>query len=80
MNKKEKTKIIEIISEFSVCHSKIIELEGDIENLLKRKNELLSNLRAIRQKEKDTIKVLQEKYGDEAILDLQNMEIRNEKA
>jgi hypothetical protein len=77
MTKEEKTKILHIISQYGKCHEKIEKLEKEITNLLDKKNLLVSELNSIRNNEKEVVNELQKKYGNEAILNLEKMEITN---
>ena len=79
MTKNEINKITKIISLYGKCHEKIETLEKEITNLLDQKNALVSELNEIRNNEKNIVGELQEKYGDDAILDLQKMTITNGK-
>ena len=79
MTNEEKTKVKGIMSDYSQCHNHILELEKEIENLLKRKNNLVKTLRHIRNTEKHFVNKLQKKYGEDASIDLEKLEIINGK-
>ncbi len=80
MTKEEKNKVRSIISEYKSCHDRIELLEGEITKLLDNKNQLIDELHNIRANEMKVVSELQSKYGDEASIDLENLEILNGKA
>ena len=75
MTKDEKIKINSILIQYANCYEKIEQLEKEITNLLDRKNELVDTLKGIRKREQKAVSELMSKYGDDATLDLQKMEI-----
>ena len=79
MTKNEKQKIMEIISLYAKCHDSIEKLEKEITNLGKRKEQLISELKQIRNNEQVVVEELKTKYGEDAVLNLQKMEITNGK-
>ena len=80
MTKKEKQSIVEIVTQYTSCYNDITHLEQHIEKLLDDKNDLVERLKGIREDESRLVKTLQDKYGEEAILDLEKLEITNGKA
>ena len=80
MTKEEIIKVQYIISEYSACYDRIQLLEGEITKLLDNKNQLVDKLHAIRANEMRVVSELQTKYGEEASIDLENLEILNGKA
>jgi len=75
MTNKEKTEIKKIISDYKECHDQILELENEIKSLLSRKNSLMRTLKHIRNSEKHVVNELQKKYGEDAGIDLEKLEI-----
>tara|TARA_S200002703_G_scaffold157729_2_gene166393 strand:+ start:2400 stop:2642 length:243 start_codon:yes stop_codon:yes gene_type:complete len=80
MTKTEKIKVKAIIDEYQHCYEKIEKLEKQIEQLLDNKNQLVDELHSIRNSEMEVISELQIKYGEDASIDLENLEILNGKA
>ncbi len=79
MTKDEKTKVQSIINEYKGCYDRIELLEKEITKLLDNKNQLVSELHTIRSNEMNVVSELQAKYGEEASIDLEKLEIRNGK-
>ena len=80
MTKDEKIKVQSILSEYKSCHDRIEILEEQITNLLDTKNQLVDELHEIRSNEMRVVSELQTKYGDEASINLEKLEIVNGKA
>ena len=80
MTKDEKYKITEIITQYTSCYNDILFLEQQIEKLLENKDNLINRLKSIREDESKLVKKLQDKYGKDAILDIEKLEITNGKA
>tara|TARA_B100000900_G_scaffold410998_1_gene429842 strand:+ start:702 stop:968 length:267 start_codon:yes stop_codon:yes gene_type:complete len=80
MTEKEKNEIKGIISEYAKCHNDISKLESEIKVLLSRKDSLLRTLKHIRNTEKYTVNKLKKKYGEDAAIDLEKLEIIDGKA
>ena len=75
----EKQEVSQIISQYKSCYNDIEFLEKQVEKLLDDKTKLLDRLHNIRDAETVIIKDLQAKYGEDAILDLEKLEITDEK-
>ena len=80
MTQNEKSKVKAIIDEYQHCYEKIEKLEKQIEQLLDNKNQLVDELHIIRKNEMEVVSELQIKYGDQASIDLEKLEIINGKA
>jgi prefoldin subunit 5 len=80
MTKEEKQQVSKVISDYSECHNQIEKLEHDIKQLLHKKNNLVKTLKHIRNTEKHVVEKLQKKYGEDAGIDLEKLEIINGKA
>ena len=80
MTKDEKQKVSKVISEYAECYNQIEKLEHDIKQLLHQKNNLVKTLKHIRNTEKHIVEKLKKKYGEEAGIDLEKLEIINGKA
>ena len=68
------------ISDYTECHDQILKLESEIKGLLSRKDSLMRTLKHIRNSEKHIVNKLQKKYGEDASIDLQKLEIIDGKA
>jgi septation ring formation regulator EzrA len=75
MTQNEKNKIKAIMQEYSSCYNEIELLEKEIERLLDNKNKLVERLYSIRDDEMVVVSELKQKYGEEASLDLEKLEI-----
>ena len=75
MTNDEKTKVKKVISEYKKCYDQIEDLEKEIRKLLHRKNSLVKTLKHIRNTEKHIVDGLQKKYGEDASIDLEKLEI-----
>ena len=75
----EKQEVSQIISQYKSCYNDIEFLEKQVEKLLDDKTKLLDRLHNIRDAETVIIKDLQAKYGEDAVLDLEKLEITDEK-
>lgn len=75
MTQNEKSKIKAIMQEYSSCYNEIELLEKEIERLLDNKNKLVERLHSIRDDEMVVVSELKQKYGEEASLDLEKLEI-----
>lgn len=75
MTQNEKSKIKAIMQEYSSCYSEIELLEKEIERLLDNKNKLVERLHSIRDDEMIVVSELKQKYGEDASLDLEKLEI-----
>ena len=80
MTKDEKIKVQSIINEYKGCYDRIQLLEVEITRLLDNKNQLVDELHSIRANEMLIVSDLQTKYGDEASINLEKLEIVNGKA
>ena len=80
MTNKEKTEVKKIISDYTECHDQILKLESEIKGLLSRKESLMRTLKHIRNSEKHIVNKLQKKYGEDASIDLEKLEIIDGKA
>ena len=78
MTKVEKQEVKQIISSYASCYKDIELLEKQIEKLLDDKTQLVDRLNNIRESESLLIKDLQSKYGENAVLDIEKLEISNE--
>ena len=79
MTKDEKIKVQSVINEYKGCYDRIELLEKEITKLLDNKNQLVNELHTIRANEMKIVSELQTKYGEEASIDLEKLEIRNGK-
>ena len=77
MTKIEKQEVKQIISSYTSCYNDIELLERHIEKLLDDKTQLVDRLNDIRESETLLIKDLQSKYGENAVLDIEKLEISN---
>ena len=77
MTKIEKQEVKQIISSYTSCYNDIELLEKQIEKLLNDKTQLVDRLNGIRESESLLIKDLQSKYGENAVLDIEKLEISN---
>ena len=73
----EKQEVKQIISSYTSCYNDIELLERHIEKLLDDKTQLVDRLNDIRESETLLIKDLQSKYGENAVLDIEKLEISN---
>jgi len=80
MTKEEKQQVSKVISDYTECYNQIEKLEHDIKQLLHKKNSLVKTLKHIRNTEKHVVEKLQKKYGEDAGIDLEKLEIINGKA
>jgi len=79
MTNLEKQEVEQIISQYSSCYNDIEFLEKQIVKLLDDKNTLVTRLNDIRESETHLVESLKSKYGEDAVLDLEKLEILNEK-
>lgn len=79
MTQKERIKIQEIMKRYSLCYDEIDSLEQSIQKLKTDKDNLINKLKGIRNDERDVVNELKNKYGEDAKLDLEKIEIIDEK-
>ena len=78
MTNLEKQEVTQIISDYKSCYNDIEMLEQHVKKLLDDKIQLVNRLNSIRDSENALILDLQSKYGDDATLDLEKLEITYE--
>ena len=74
----EKQEVTQIISNYKLCYNDIELLEKQVEKLLDDKTRLVNRLHSIRDSENILVKALQLKYGEDAVLDIEKLQISNE--
>ena len=74
----EKQEVTQIISNYKLCYTDIELLEKQVERLLDDKTRLVDRLHSIRDSENILVKALQLKYGEDAVLDIEKLQISNE--
>ena len=74
----EKQEVTQIISNYKLCYNDIELLEKQVEKLLDDKTRLVDRLHSIRDSENILVKALQLKYGEDAVLDIEKLQISNE--
>ena len=74
----EKQEVTQIISNYKLCYTDIELLEKQVEKLLDDKTRLVDRLHSIRDSENILVKALQLKYGEDAVLDIEKLQISNE--
>jgi len=75
MTNEEKTNIRNIMKDYGRCYKDIELLEKQIEELDEKRARIIKELHSIRDREAKIVSELKEKYGEDASLDLETLEI-----
>jgi hypothetical protein len=64
LNKKEQSEILNLSKKFIEIHSKIVEVEKQIQSLENKSSELISELESCREIEREFCRNMENKYGE----------------
>jgi hypothetical protein len=64
LNKKEQSEILNLSRKFIEIHSKIVEVEKQIQSLENKSSELISELESCRKNEREFFRNMENKYGE----------------
>jgi len=67
IDNEEKKEAIRLMDEYRTVHEQIVILEEEIEDLGKRKDNLVEELKSLREEDKYFMNILVEKYGPENV-------------
>ncbi len=71
----ERDEIKNIISKFSSVHNQIENLENELKRIEENRKDLMIELHTIRDKEKNLVELLKNKYGEDTSLDLETLQL-----